>query len=121
MNPGVAHSIIIHQPAIMDEVIENALAVMAIIAGYLILRRRRERRERSTWRDPFLEPKELSEYHTVMQQLREHNDIRRFEKFIRVSPDFFDNIVRRVGPKIERQDTNICWNNQQVKQRGDQY
>ena len=35
MKPEVAHSIIIHQPTIMDEFIENALAVMAIIAVIL--------------------------------------------------------------------------------------
>ena len=91
----------------MDEDFGNALGVMAAVTGYLHLRRKRQRKERINWRDPFLEPKELSEYHTVMQQLREHNDIRRFQKFVRVSPDLFDNIVRRVGPKIARQDTNF--------------
>ena len=84
----------------MDEDFGNALAIMAVITGYLLVRRRRQRRERSNWRDPFLEHKDLSEYHTVMQQLREQNDIRRFQKFVRVSPDLFDNIVRRVGPKL---------------------
>ena len=91
----------------MDEAFGNALAVVAAITGYLLIRRRRQRRERTNWRDPFLDSKGFSEYHTVMQQLREHNDKRRFQNFVRVSPDLFDQIVERVGPRVARQDTRL--------------
>ena len=40
-----------------------------------------------------------------MEQLRHHNDNRRFKKFLRVSPEMFDYIVNRVGPTIERKKT----------------
>ena len=88
----------------MDDTIVEAAAIVACIAGFLLLCRRKER---ENWCDPFLEHKDLSEYHIVMQQLRENNDRRRFKKFIRVSPEMFDNIVRRVGPRIERKNTNF--------------
>ena len=88
----------------MDNTIVEAAAVVACIASFLFLFRRKER---ENWCDPFLENKDLSEYHLVMQQLRENNDRRRFQKFIRVSPEMFDNIVQRVGPRIERKSTTF--------------
>ena len=88
----------------MEDIILDTLAAVACIIGFLNLT---ERKERENWTDPFLVTKDYSEYHTVMEQLRHHNDSRRFKKFLRVSPEMFDYIVNRVGPTIERKNTRF--------------
>ena len=82
---------------------EDDLAMVACITGALLF----DRKDREQHTSLFLQDKQFSEYHTVMERLRVYNDIVRFKSFIRISPDMFDDIVRRVRPKIERRHTRL--------------
>ena len=67
-----------------------------------------ERKTRKHWVDPFLRDKQYSEYYTVMEKLRVYKDDKRFKKFLRVTPELFDMIVRRVEPSIVTRHRSDC-------------
>ena len=70
-------------------------------------RRRRRRRERRCWVRPWLDVErrvQFGHYHRLMPELR-HEDPASFFNFLRVSPDIFDELVARLGPRCTKQDT----------------
>ena len=82
--------------------IQAILALSAICVGRLVLvnRLRNRRKRRVNWVDLFLKDKEDSDYHLVVNRLRQYGDVKRFKGFLRMSPDLFDEIVARVGPRV---------------------
>ena len=47
---------------------------------------------------------ELGDYHKLMKQLELH-DVPRFKNFVRMEPHMFQELLARVGPRLEGQDT----------------
>lgn len=72
-------------------------------------RRRRERRERRFWITSWRTPERRDEqghYLNLMVELREE-DPRAFKNFTRFEPALFQELVDRIGPRIEKEDTNF--------------
>ncbi|MED6240301.1 hypothetical protein ATANTOWER_018998 [Ataeniobius toweri] len=47
---------------------------------------------------------EFGEFHHLLQELRAEED--RFQRYFRLSPDQFDNLLTRISARISYQDTN---------------
>ena len=74
----------------------------------LALRRRRRRRHR-WWVRPWLTVErrlQYGQYETLMQELR-NEDVISFKRYMRITPDMFDEILQRVAPRIQKQDTRF--------------
>ena len=68
-------------------------------------RRRRRRRPRSAWVHVINQQRlRLGTFYTLVQEQR--LDRERFQAAFRLTVDQFDEVLRRVGPRIARQDTN---------------
>jgi hypothetical protein len=79
------------------------LLLMAGAVWFLFLRRRR--RNRTIWtRDWLLRRDDLGAYDTLLSELREE-DKGSFLNFLRVTPELFDEMVRKVAPYIQKEDT----------------
>ena len=74
----------------------------------LALRRRRRRRHR-WWVRPWLTVErrlQYGQYETLMQELR-NEDVISFKRYMRITPEMFDEILQRVAPRIQKQDTRF--------------
>ncbi|XP_076737594.1 uncharacterized protein LOC143416099 [Maylandia zebra] len=74
---------------------------------YLLWRaeQQRKRRPRRTWVHQVLQAREqFGEFHHLLQELR--LDDGRFQRYHRLSPGQFEDLLSRVGPRIARLDTN---------------
>ena len=61
------------------------------------------------WVRPMLHPKlrvERSQYNTLIEELSIH-DRARFNNYTRLSPEMFDEVLERLTPRLQRQDTNF--------------
>ena len=68
-------------------------------------RRRRERKRRACWVRPWLLRRmQYGQYHQLMREL-EMEDVPAFRNFLRMDPAMFQELLLRVGPRIEKQDT----------------
>jgi hypothetical protein len=84
---------------------KRRLQLLAGAAWLLFLRKKSQQRRRTVWvRDWLLRRDDLGAYGTLLSELREE-DKGSFLNFLRVSPGMFDDLVNRVSPLIERQDT----------------
>ncbi|KAK7162422.1 hypothetical protein R3I93_006656 [Phoxinus phoxinus] len=76
-----------------------------VIAFGVALLYLRSRRRRSVWVHDILQARQqFGEYHRLVQELR--LDDSRFQQYFRLDRNQFDNLLSKVGPRIERQDTN---------------
>lgn len=69
---------------------------------------RRQRRPRTSWVRTWLTPERrlaVGHYHQLMQELR-LDDQASFYNFLRITPPMFDELLQRILPLIEKQDTN---------------
>lgn len=88
---------------------EEELLLLAAAASLLIARRRRRRRRarrpRRYWTRPWLIRRpQYGQYECLMAELA-REDRPGFQNFQRVDPDLFQELLARVGPRIQRQDT----------------
>ena len=70
---------------------------------------RRNRRPKRFWVRPWLSARrrlELDHYHRLMRELR-MEDTTSFFNYPRMQPALFDEILNRVGPRIQKKDTNL--------------
>ena len=68
-------------------------------------RRRRRRIRREIWVKPWIgRRRQFGLYDQLMVELR-NEDQRSFKNFLRMSPEMFDELLDRVGPRITKQDT----------------
>ena len=111
----------IHVEGIMGDrllVLNNVILMQAMqaemeaAAGVLVMMRRRRRRQRRVpnfWVRPWLQTERkllYGHYDRLMEELRQE-DQQSFSNFIRMPPEMFDELLNRVGPRIQLQDTNI--------------
>ena len=69
---------------------------------------RRTRRPKRFWVRPWLSARrrlELGHYHRLMRELNMEDTIL-FFNYLRMQPAMFDEILKRVGPRIQKKDTN---------------
>ena len=87
-------------------------AEMEAAAGVLVMMRRRrwrQRRASNFWVRPWLQTERrllYGHYDRLMEELRQE-DQQSFFNFIRMPPEMFDELLNRVGPRIQLQDTNF--------------
>ena len=70
---------------------------------------RRNRRTKRFWVRPWLSARrrlELGHYHRLMRELNVEDNIS-FFNYLRMQPAMFDEILKRVGPRIQKKDTNL--------------
>lgn len=92
-------------------VAEEEIVVNACIVHLLNLKRIQKQHKRKTcrprkfWSRPWLLRRPLfGQYEQLMSELA-REDIPGFKNFLRVEPDLFHELLQRVGPRIERQNT----------------
>ena len=71
-------------------------------------RQRRKPRERRCWVRPWLDVGrriQFGHFHQLMPELR-HEDPASFINFLRIQPEMFDELVRRLGPRCTKKNTN---------------
>lgn len=82
----------------------NFHAVAALVV-LLLRRRRRRRRTRNVWSKQWLLRREEK---GVVQNLQKElllEDKKSFRRFLRITPESFDSLVRILGPSIQKNDT----------------
>ena len=70
---------------------------------------RRNRRPKRFWVRPWLSARrrlELGHYHRLMRELNTEDTIS-FFNYLSMQPAMFDEILNRVGPRIQKKDTNL--------------
>jgi hypothetical protein len=68
-------------------------------------RRRRRRRRRRVWVRPWISRRlDFGLYDQLLVELR-NEDQGAFKNFMRMPPDMYDELLRRVGPRITKQNT----------------
>jgi hypothetical protein len=73
---------------------------MFLAAVYLVNKKRRY------WIHPINEERDnLGEYHRLVQELR--LDSQRFNTYCRMSPEIFEKLLQKVGPRIQKQHTKF--------------
>ena len=100
----------------MDPLDDVALLQIAVLQQDLLERdveesrkRKRRRRPRRYQTRPWLAEERRSlygHYARLMEELRVE-DPQSFFNYLRMEPAMFDKLVQRVGPMIEKQDTNV--------------
>lgn len=73
----------------------------------IVNRRRRRRRPRRYWVRPWLSADrrlQFGQYDTLLRELR-MEDTNSFFNFLRMEPAMFDELLQRVGPRIQKKDT----------------
>lgn len=73
----------------------------------IVIRRRRRRRHRRYWVRPWLSADrrlQFGQYDTLLRELR-MEDTNSFFNFLRMEPAMFDELLQRVGPRIQKKDT----------------
>ena len=70
-------------------------------------RRKRKRKKRSCYARPWiLRRKEYGHYHTLLQELAEQ-DPPSFKGFTRIDVDIYNDLLERVGPRLQKKTTNF--------------
>ena len=87
----------------MDSEEESAIA--AIIIAVVSRKKHKNRKNKSDWVKPWLRRRErLGIYNTLMQELHvEESEV--YQKFLRLSPEMFDELLVLVEPYIQRKTT----------------
>ena len=90
--------------------VDQERAAAAVIIGVLLKRRKtKHRKKRSVWVKPWAwlqRRNKLGVYHTLLQELRiEAED--EYKKFLRMSPEVFDELLTLVKPEIEKETTKL--------------
>ena len=86
---------------------DNECAAAAVVVAILIKKRKRlrKKRERSVWVKPWLSRRnELGADRTLLREFRLEDD-EEYKKFLRMSPENFDELLRLVEFDIQKQDT----------------
>ncbi|XP_063442822.1 putative nuclease HARBI1 [Mytilus trossulus] len=81
----------------------------AQVALFCFRIKRKQRRPRTWWVRPWLTQERrlmFGHYDRLMQELR-MEDQQSFFNFLRMPPEMFDEILNRVGPRIQRRDTRL--------------
>jgi len=82
-----------------NDVAENEVAIDRVV------NRRRRRRRRTCWvREWIARRPEHGQYHKLMVELQAE-DVPAFRNFLRMDPAMFQELILRVGPRIEKQHT----------------
>jgi hypothetical protein len=97
INADLIHLALLQQEQILVE----------IEIAQIVNRRRRRRRPRRYWVRPWLSADrrlQFGQYDTLMRELR-MDDTNSFFIFLRMEPAMFDELLERVGPRIQKKDT----------------
>ena len=79
--------------------------ITTIACPYLLWKRERRRNARRLWVHHINQSRtELGEFHRLLQELRLDDD--RFQRYLRLTPAQFDDLLARIGARISRLDTN---------------
>ena len=80
--------------------------ITSIVSLYLLWKReRRQNARRRLWVHETIRSRtELGEFHRLLQELR--LDGERFQRYLRLTPAQFDDLLARIGARISRLDTN---------------
>ena len=87
----------------MDTEVEGvaATAVIAIV----VKRKKKNRKKRSAWVKPWLTRKtEFGAYSNLLNAFR-IEDLIEYQKFLRISPEIFDELLRLISSLITKQNT----------------
>ncbi|KAK0133604.1 Protein ALP1-like [Merluccius polli] len=88
-------------PIVARRVLFRVSVVAALLHG------RGRRRYRLHWVHPILRTRnQRGEYHSLVQELRLNSLL--FEQYFRMPPEYFDELLGKVGPLITRADTFFC-------------
>ena len=83
---------------------DTELAAAAIIVA-IISKKKERRRRRTTWVKPWLQRRsQLGMYDTLLREFREE-DIDEYQKFLRMRPETFNELLALVQHDITKQDT----------------
>lgn len=81
----------------------NNMLMVQVIQNHRRVQRRR--RERTVWVRPWLQRRlELGQYSRLLEELRVE-DVRGFRNFLRLDPDMFQELLRRMLPRLTKTDT----------------
>ena len=109
---------VLRRNAVIQQMRDEEEKLLLVAAALLLQQnhqRRQERRRigrirrapRSVWVKPLLVRRPLfGHYENLLQELK-REDHREYEKFIRVPPELFMDILHRVGPRIRKSHTNF--------------
>ncbi|CAL8234295.1 unnamed protein product [Arctogadus glacialis] len=94
---------------VLPAVLLNAFTTMADITSiaflYLLWKRERRQNARRLWVHETIRSRtELCEFHRLLQELR--LDGERFQRYLRLTPAQFDDLLARIGARSSRLDTN---------------
>jgi hypothetical protein len=98
-----------NETLVMDSAFEEE-EILLLAAAAILLRRRRargqpQRTQRTVWsRQWLLRRPTCGQYEKLLVELLEE-DRASYKNFLRVDPDMFQELLQRVGPYIEKQDT----------------
>ena len=92
---------------VLPAVLLNSFTTMADITSiaclYLLWKRERRRNARRLWVHETIRSRtELGEFHRLLQELR--LDGERFQRYLRLTPAQFDDLLARIGARISRVD-----------------
>ena len=89
----------------MDNDVESIAAASIILAVVSRKRKTKNRKVRCTWVRPWLKRREeLGVYDTFVQELRSEEEMK-YQKFLRMSPDAFDELLSLIENAATKQDT----------------
>ena len=92
----------------MDEetVVKVSSAVLIIAAATKIkIKRKKKRKERETWVKSWLLKRDLKgAYNNIIQELK-LDDPENYRRYLRMNTDTFEELLRRVTPRLEKQTT----------------
>ena len=83
---------------------EEAAALVVLLHG---IKSRKKRKSRSRWAKPWLSKRSsFGFYDTLLQELRSEDE-EEYKKFLRMSPDVFDELLNLIEEDITRQNTQL--------------
>lgn len=83
----------------------TTVAATALIAVAVKLKKKRRKKSKSVWVKPWLSRRENLGVETTLLREFRSEDCFEYEKFLRMSPDIFDELLSIVEPTIKKQDT----------------
>ena len=90
-------------PAVLLNSFTTMADITSIACLYLLWKRERRRNARRLWVHETIRSRtELGEFHRLLQELR--LDGERFQRYLRLTPAQFDDLLARIGARISRLD-----------------
>lgn len=86
-------------------VVNGAIIALLKLKSSQVQRKKRNSAQRKWWSRPWLQRRMLfGQYENLMREMAQE-DVPGFKNFVRVEPALFQELLTRIAPRIERQDT----------------